>query len=331
MGDNAFERLLGERVLAVADGAMGTVLFELGLEPGGCPELLNVERPDLVAKAHAGYVEAGSDIILTNTFGGNRARLGLHRAGERVAELNTAAVAVARKEAERGERTVVVAGSIGPTGELLEPVGPLSTAAAVEIFAEQAEALAAAGADVLWIETISSWEELDAATSAAAGLGLPVVATLSFDTNGHTMMGISPSDFGRWWGATDRPPQAVGANCGVGPADVVLATGAIATAAPGAVVVAKGNCGIPLYKEGDLSYPTGPEAMADYAELAVRAGARIVGACCGSSFDHIAAIRARVDAGVAAGPAPARHEIENRLGRVSFREKTAPRRTRRRH
>lgn len=321
--------MLDERRVLVADGAMGTALFDLGLETGGCPELLNVERPGLIARVHDGYLDAGADIVLTNTFGGSRTRLALHGLSERVAELNRAAVAIARERVDRRDRCALVAGSIGPTGELFEPLGPMTHAEGVAVFSEQAEALAAAGVDVLWIETISSWEELSAAVEAASGREVPVVATLSFDTNGRTMMGISPAEYGRWWEDRGHPTVALGANCGVGPSDVVEAARAIAEAAPDAVVVAKGNCGIPLYKEEALTYPSTPDDMADYAELAVRSGARIVGACCGSGFEHISEIRRAVDAGID-GEAPGTDEIADRLGEVSSPAARSPRRRRRR-
>ncbi len=321
--------MLDERRVLVADGAMGTALFDLGLETGGCPELLNVERPELIARVHDGYLDAGADIVLTNTFGGSRTRLALHGLSERVAELNRAAVAIARERVDRRDRCALVAGSIGPTGELFEPLGPMTHAEGVAVFSEQAEALAAAGVDVLWIETISSWEELSAAVEAASGREVPVVATLSFDTNGRTMMGIDPAEYGRWWEERGRPTVALGANCGVGPPDVVEAARAIAAAAPDAVVVAKGNCGIPLYKEEALTYPSTPDDMGAYAELAVRSGARIVGACCGSGFEHIAEIRRAVDAGID-GEAPDTDEIADRLGEVSSPATRSPRRRRRR-
>lgn len=313
---STFTDLIDTGKILVADGATGTVLFDLGLETGGCPELLNLERTDLITKVHRGYVEAGSDIILTNTFGGTRARLKLHGLQDRVAELNGAAASLARAVADQADRAVAVAGSIGPTGELFDPLGPLTRDEGIEIFSEQAEALVDAGVDVLWIETISSWEELDAAVAACSGRGVPVTATLSFDTNGHTMMGIRPDDFGKWWNTYVDQPTAIGANCGVGPGDNVQAASLISEAAPQAIVIAKGNCGIPLYKDDALVYPTLPDGMVPYTELAIRSGARVVGACCGSGFDHIAQIRATVDAGVE-GSRPDHAEMAARLGDLS--------------
>jgi 5-methyltetrahydrofolate--homocysteine methyltransferase len=189
----------------------------------------------------------------------------------------------------------VVAGSVGPTGQLFEPVGELTHERGVGMFAEQMDALASAGADLLWIETLSSLEELAAAVEAATTTSLPVVTTMSFDTHGKTMMGVPPSALGQWWQQQPIRPVAVGANCGVGPADVVAAAAGIKSAAPDLVVVAKGNCGVPQVIEGKLWYPTSADDMYAYAELALDAGASIIGACCGSVPDHIAQIRSVVD------------------------------------
>ncbi|HJR93220.1 MAG TPA: betaine--homocysteine S-methyltransferase [Acidimicrobiia bacterium] len=324
-----FDTLLDEHRVLVADGAMGTTLFSLGLEGGGCPELLNVVQPDLVEKVHRAFIDAGADIVLTNTFGGNARRLALHDLQDRVVELNTAAVERARLAVEQADRPVAIAGSIGPTGDLFEPLGPLSHAAGVEVFSEQAAALVEAGADVLWIETISSWEELNAAVEAASAFDIPVAATLSFDTNGRTMMGISGSEVGAWWEGRALKPAAMGANCGIGPGDAVSAVLDITAAAPGVAGITKANCGMPLYDTDRLVYPVGPERMAEYVDLAVRSGARIIGACCGSTPDHVAAIREAVDAGVT-GERPDHTEIEIRLDATPLAAAPAARRNRRR-
>lgn len=287
--------LLGRKGRLVADGGMGTSLFEVGLEAGSTPELWNVDHPDLVAKVHSGFIEAGSDIILTNTFGGTRARLDLDSLGHRVTELNEAGVRVARAAVAESGREVIVAGSVGPTGQLFEPLGTLTHEVGVEMFIEQVSALAAAGADVIWIETLSAADELAAAAEAAAGTGLPIVSTMSFDTHGKTMMGLPPSALAEWWRANGTSPTAIGANCGVGPADVVLATDDLRAADPDVAIVAKSNCGVPQMIDGTLWYPTSSEDMTSYAELALDAGARIVGACCGSIPEHIAQIRSAVD------------------------------------
>jgi methionine synthase I (cobalamin-dependent) len=295
MMSNKLARLLNEKGRLVADGGMGTSLFEMGLQAGSTPEVWNVEHADRVVKVHAGFIEAGSDIILTNTFGGTRARLDLDDAGDRVTELNEAGVEVARRAATQAEQEVVVAGSVGPTGQLFEPLGELSHEAGVVLFTEQVTALSDAGADVIWIETLSSTEELAAAVEAAETTGLPIVSTMSFDTHGKTMMGLPPSELARWWADHENLPMAIGANCGVGPADVVLAVAEMKTADPDRVLVAKANCGVPQMIDGTLWYPTSSDDMSAYAELALDAGARIVGACCGSIPDHIAQIRAVVD------------------------------------
>jgi 5-methyltetrahydrofolate--homocysteine methyltransferase len=329
MAGNAFQDLLNSQRPLVADGAMGTTLFSLGLEGGGCPELLNIEQADLVEKVHRGFIEAGADIILPNTFGGNRRRLALHRLEERVAELNGAAVEVARRATEHADRPIAIAGSIGPTGDLFSPLGPLSHDEGVEVFTEQALALAEAGADVLWIETISSFEELNAAVEAVQQTGLPYTTTLSFDTAGHTMMGISPRALAEW-GREHSHVAAVGANCGVGPGDAVAAVWEIEATVPGTPTIAKANCGIPLYQtEGGLTYPIGPNQMGEYVDLALRSGARIIGACCGSTPDHIAAIREAVDSH-RSGRRPTLEEVSTRLDASVRPQPASARRERRR-
>lgn len=307
-----FLRLLDERGVLVADGAMGTTLFSMGLEGGGCPELLNVEHPDLIEKVHRRFLDAGADIILTNTFGGTRRRLKLHRLEDRVAELNRKAVEIAQRAAVEADRPVVVAASIGPTGDLFEPLGPLSHEEGVAVFSEQIAAVAEAGADVIWIETLSSFEELNAATEAASRFDVPVSATMSFDTNGHTMMGVSPAKLGDWWKTNEHRPVSVGANCGIGPGDGVAAVFDISEAAPEAIPVTKVNCGLPFYETDRLVYPVGSEQMGEYVDLAVRAGARVVGTCCGSTPEHTASIRRALDEGID-GERPTRTEIEQRL------------------
>lgn len=310
---NKLAELLERRGRLVADGGMGTSLFELGLQAGSTPELWNVEHPDLVAKVHSGFIEAGADIILTNTFGGTRARLDLDGLGHRVAELNEAGVDVAKSAVEASGREVVVAGSVGPTGQLFEPLGALTHDLGVELFSEQMKALADAGADVIWIETLSATEELAAAVAAAEGTGLPIVSTMSFDTHGRTMMGLPPSGLAGWWTSSDLTPTAIGANCGVGPADVVIAVDDLRAADPDVVIVAKSNCGVPQMIDGTLWYPTSSENMSSYAVLALDAGARIVGACCGSIPEHISQIRAVVDSH-RAGSGIDRLEVARRLG-----------------
>jgi len=324
---NKLSELLESRQCLVADGGMGTSLFEMGLQAGSTPELWNVDHPERVAKVHSRFIDAGADVILTNTFGGTRARLDLDGLGDRVGELNRAGVEVALGAAANAGREIVVAGSVGPTGQLFEPLGELTHERATDLFAEQMAALAAGAADVLWIETLSSTEELAAAVEAAESTSLDVVTTMSFDTHGRTMMGVQPSALTTWWQGHHGRPIAIGANCGVGPADVVVAVSEIA-AAGAEVVVAKGNCGVPQVIDGTLWYPTSTDDMSAYAELALDAGARIVGACCGSVPAHIAQIRSVVD-----GHEPgvfALEEVERRLGPTSRSSATPRPRTGRR-
>jgi methionine synthase I (cobalamin-dependent) len=307
--------LLAERPWLLADGATGSNLFERGLRSGDAPELWNSDHPERVAELQRAFVEAGADIILTNSFGGTRHRLKLHRAEDRVAELNEKAARIARAEADRAERVVLVAGSMGPTGEILEPLGPLSLDDARAAFAEQAVALARGGVDLLWIETMSSIEETEAAVAGAKSTGLPVVATLSFDTNGRTMMGITPSELA----GVHRKHNlaACGSNCGTGPSELVACIVNLATASdPSAVLVAKANCGIPQFVNGEIRFNGTPELMAQYACLSLDSGARIIGGCCGTTPEHVRIMRRALESHVR-GPKPDLATIESRLGAIS--------------
>jgi 5-methyltetrahydrofolate--homocysteine methyltransferase len=307
--------LLSEREWLLADGATGSNLFDRGLQSGDAPELWNVEHPERIADLHRAFVEAGADVILTNTFGGTRHRLKLHKSENRVAELNEAAARLARGEADRVERTVLVAGSMGPTGEILEPLGPLTLEGAREAFAEQAAALAKGGADLLWIETMSSVEETEAAVAGARTTGLPVVATLSFDTNGRTMMGITPAELAELHRRNHL--AACGSNCGTGPAELVACIVNLATASePTAILVAKANCGIPQFVNGAMRFDGTPELMAEYACLSLDAGARIIGGCCGTTPDHLRVMRLALESHVR-GAKPDLATIEARLGAIS--------------
>jgi len=310
-------KLLATRPWLLADGATGSNLFAAGLVSGDAPELWNVAHPDRIASLHRRFVDAGADIILTNSFGGNRFRLALHKAEARVAELNEAAARIARRVADDSGREVVVAGSMGPTGEIMAPVGTLGFEAARDAFAEQAAALARGGADVLWIETMSARDEAEAAIAGAETTGLPVVCTLSFDTNGRTMMGMAPADLAALQRELAPGPMACGANCGVGASEVVAAILNLAAAAlPDAVLVAKANCGIPQYVDGAIRYDGTPELMASYACLALDAGARIIGGCCGTTPEHIRAMRQALEAHPR-GPPPDLDAVVAALGEVS--------------
>jgi 5-methyltetrahydrofolate--homocysteine methyltransferase len=274
----------------LADGAMGTILFEAGLTSGDSPERWNVERPDVIRGVHQAYRVVGSRILLTNTFGGNRFRLALHGLDTRVAELNEAAARLAAEVAHAPGSHAVVAGDIGPSGGILAPLGDLERDDAVKGFAEQASALHAGGVDVFWIETMSALEEVQVALEGVrqAAPGVPVVVTLSFDTHGHTMMGVSPEQAAKE--LTALGAVAVGGNCGLGPAELLPAMAAMHAAVPDAVLVAKPNAGLPVLEDGRAVYQGSPGEMADYARRLVAAGVRIVGGCCGSAPAHLRAM-----------------------------------------
>ena len=316
MARPSFTEALATRPWLLADGATGTNYFQNGLESGDAPEMWNFEYPERVRSLHRSFIEAGADIILTNTFGGNRHRLKLHNAQDQVREINIAAAKNARAEADAAARAVYVAGVIGPTGEIMEPVGSLSHEDAVKAFAEQAAALKEGGVDVLWIETMSAEEELRAAVEGAALANLPIVTTMSFDTNGRTMMGITPKAFGALTASLPTQPVAIGANCGVGASELIATVLGITAARPDANVVAKGNCGIPQYQDGHIHYTGTPELMADYARIALDAGARIIGGCCGTSPEHLAAMRKALESHTKEAR-PTVEVIEQRLGPVS--------------
>jgi 5-methyltetrahydrofolate--homocysteine methyltransferase len=271
---------------------MGTILFEAGLTSGDSPERWNVERPDVIRGIHRAYRAAGSRILLTNTFGGNRFRLALHGLDTRVAEFNEAAARLAAEVAHAPGSRAVVAGDIGPSGGILAPLGDLERADAVKAFAEQAAALRAGGVDVFWIETMSALEEIDAALEGVrqAGPGVPVVITLSFDTHGHTMMGVNPEQAAKE--LTALGAAAVGGNCGLGPAELLPAMAAMRAFAPDALLVAKPNAGLPVLEDGRAVYRGSPGEMADFACRLTAAGVRIVGGCCGSTPEHLRAMAA---------------------------------------
>jgi 5-methyltetrahydrofolate--homocysteine methyltransferase len=297
----------------LADGATGSNLFEVGLVSGDAPELWNVDHPDRITNLHQSFVDAGADILLTNSFGGTKYRMKLHNAQDRVEELNVLAAQIARKVADASGRSIAVAGSMGPTGEIMEPIGPLTFEDAKAAFAEQARALKKGGADVMWIETMSHPDEV----RAAATVGLPIVCTVSFDTNGRTMMGVSPSDFAQLEKTLTPRLAACGTNCGVGASEVVACIHNLAEAAgPDVVLVAKGNCGIPQYVDGKICYNGTPELMGVYARMALDAGARIIGGCCGTSPKHLRAMRDALEHHTK-GESPTLETIVTQLGEVS--------------
>jgi 5-methyltetrahydrofolate--homocysteine methyltransferase len=314
---NTFLHLVQSKRVLLADGATGTNLFAMGLQSGDAPEMWNVDHPDRVASLHQSFVDAGSDLFLTNTFGGTRHRLKLHRAEDRVAELNEAAASIAREVADAAPREVAVAGSMGPTGELFQPLGALHMEEAIVAFEEQARGLANGGVDVLWVETMSSREEVEAALRGAYVTGLPLVCTLSFDTNGRTMMGITPADFVATCRELEPSPAAYGTNCGLGPSEVVAGILGLRRAThEDDLLVAKANCGIPDFVDGAIRYQGTAELMADYARLSIDAGARIIGGCCGTTPEIIAAMRTAID-NHERSDAPDLETVEQRLGALT--------------
>lgn len=272
----------------LADGAMGTMLFELGLQFGDPPEMWNLEQPDKVRQVHRAYLQAGARLLLTNTFGGNPFRLGMHGRESQVAAVNRAGARLAREAAaDRGEETII-AGDLGPSGGVMAPLGDLEFEQACRGFAEQAQALREGGVDVFWIETISSLEEMRAAFEGIrmADRERPIITTMTFDTRGRTMMGVTPEEAAS--DLTALGAAAVGGNCGNGPEEILEVIRKMKSVAPeGTVLVSKANAGIPRLEEGRAVYRAGPEEMAAYAVAARQAGARIIGACCGSTPTHL--------------------------------------------
>ena len=303
--------LLESRRVLLADGATGTNYFNAGLTSGEPPEFWTTDRPEEVTGLHQRFVDAGADIILTNTFGCNPQRLKLHNAQDRTYELAKRAAELARKVADAAERPIVVAGSVGPTGELFEPMGALTHEIAVASFTLQIRGLRDGGADVAWLETMSSSEEASAAAEAATAVGLPYVVTYSFDTAGRTMMGLQPRALADTVTSQRVAPLAIGANCGVGASDI-LVTLLQMKDAPYALVT-KGNCGVPHFEGTEAVYSGTPELMANYARLAMDAGARIIGGCCGTTPEHLAAMRASIDTHIPGEP-PTMDTIVEQIG-----------------
>ncbi|WP_163850470.1 betaine--homocysteine S-methyltransferase [Pseudooceanicola aestuarii] len=313
---NALTRLLETRDWLLADGATGTNLFNMGLSSGDAPEMWNTDHPDRIRALYRGAVDAGSDLFLTNSFGGNASRLKLHGAQDRARELSRVAAELGREVADTAGRPVIVAGSVGPTGDIMAPMGPLTHEVAVEIFHEQAEGLKEGGADVLWLETISAPEEYRAAAEAFALADMPWCGTMSFDTAGRTMMGVTSEDMVKMVDKLPNPPQAFGANCGVGAADLLRTVLGFAAQGSETPLIAKGNAGIPKYVDGHIHYDGTPELMADYAVMARDCGATIIGGCCGTMPDHLRHMREALETRPR-GARPTLEQITEALGGFS--------------
>ena len=285
MSETLRQRLSGKGVL-VADGAMGTMLQAAGLPEGTAPESWNLTHPEKILDLHRAYLEAGSQIILTNSFGGSRFRLGKKGLQDKVHEVNRAAAALAK---EAAGQEAFVAGSMGPTGELMKPLGALSYVVALEAFAEQAKALAEGGADAILVETMSDLNEAKAAiVGAKQATDLPILCTLSFDTQRHTMMGVSPRR-----AVKELWPLglvAIGGNCGQTLDDMEEVVRQMRAAVPEATLMAKPNAGLPRMVDDQAVYDVTPQVMAEYALRYAELGAKIVGGCCGSTPAHIKAM-----------------------------------------
>lgn len=283
----SWQEMIAAPGVILADGAMGTMLFEAGLQFGESPERWNVDYPERVQAVHQAYLQAGSRIILTNTFGGNRWRLSLHGLEARAREFVEAG---ARAAVEAAGGRALVAGDIGPSGSLLAPLGELDEAEAVAGFAQQAEALLEGGADVIWIETMSDLGEVAAAVRGVrqASSEVPILTTMTFDTRGHTMMGVSPEK--ALQALSSQGAAAIGGNCGNGPEEILGVIEKMRAASPQAILIAKANAGLPTLVNGRAVYAATPESMAEYALAAADRGAKIVGACCGSNPGHLRAM-----------------------------------------
>jgi 5-methyltetrahydrofolate--homocysteine methyltransferase len=290
---NKFLERLNAGTVLVADGATGTNLQKMGLKPGIAPEDLLIDNPDLLFQLANRFVAAGSDIILTCTFGGTRLRMKESKYVERVAEINTRAAELARNAAS-ARKGVLVAGSIGPTGLLMKPFGPLSPEEAFSAFVEQAKALAEGGVDLLIIETMFALEEATAAFDAARSVtDLPIVVSFSYDRGVRTMMGVKPAQVMKLF--KEKGAVAVGANCGTTLENMEKIVQEYAATAPGFPIWAKPNAGLPHTDENNAAiYDMTPEQMGEAALRNIAAGARVVGGCCGSSPEHIAGIASAV-------------------------------------
>jgi methionine synthase / methylenetetrahydrofolate reductase(NADPH) len=293
MPEALFDRLAAGPLLA--DGAMGTMLHVRGASFGECFDALNLSRPAVVAEIHHAYIQAGAQLIVTNTFGANRYKLAGHGLAERVAEVNAAAAGLARRVVAGAFKDVLVAGSVGPLGVRLAPFGRVRPEQAQAAFAEQIAALAAGGVDLLLIETMSDLHEVAAAVRAARAVSqAPVAACLTFTRDDHTLLGDTPQHAAAELARLGA--DIIGINCSGGPAQVLRLLGVFRQAAPGARLMLKPNAGWPEHVDGRIMYPATPDYFAEYALAFVEAGASVVGGCCGTTPGHIAAMRRALDA-----------------------------------
>lgn len=287
---NKFLERLHSGEILVADGATGSNLQKMGLKPGKPPEDLIIDDPDILYRLANSFVEAGSDIVLTCTFGGTRMRMKDSKYQDRTPEVNIRAAEIARKAASN-RTDVLVAGSMGPVGALLEPYGPLKAEDVRATFAEQAKALADGGVDLLLIETMFSFEETTAAFEGAkSATDLPIVVSFSYDRGTRSMMGVKPKDVIKRY--SEMGATVIGANCGTTLENMELVVKEYAGTVPNFPLWVKPNAGVPhmdIETEQGV-YDMGPEDMAAYSKKYVELGAKIVGGCCGNTPEHVAAI-----------------------------------------
>jgi 5-methyltetrahydrofolate--homocysteine methyltransferase len=283
-----------EKGILISDGAMGTMLQGKGLTDGGAPELWNVENPTAIEEVLEEYAAAGANLITTNTFGGTRGRLQMHGLEDRLFELNKAGAEIARKVADRHPGCFVM-GDVGPSGELMEPMGTMTVDEAKELFADQIKALVAGGVDAILIETMSDLQEVEAAVQAAKEVApnLPVIVTFSFDTNLRTMMGVKPAVAVKTLAAAGV--RIIGANCGRGVDEMRVIAKELTEARPeGVFIITQSNAGLPKLVGGDFIYDGTPEEMAKYAQDMKELGVNVIGSCCGSSPAHTKSMAAAI-------------------------------------
>jgi len=290
---NLIQKKINSQGWILADGATGTNLINMGLESGDPPEFWNINFPDRIKSLYRDSILAGCDLFLTNSFGGNSSRLALHNASDRARELSRLSAQLGAEVKNEFDHDIIMAGSVGPTGELMDPLGPLTFDKAVNIFSEQMLGLKEGGVDLVWIETMSAEEEYRAAAAAAKIVDIPWIGTMSFDTAGRTMMGITSTSFVEMVESLPDPPVAYGANCGVGASDLLRTVLGFRNAK--FPIVAKGNAGIPKFVDGKIHYDGTPELMAKYAVMAFNCGAKIIGGCCGTTPKHIKAMRSGLE------------------------------------
>jgi homocysteine S-methyltransferase len=308
MTTNKFLDLLrSSKTPLVGDGAMGTMLNERGVGFEQCFDALNLGRPALVAEIHRAYIEAGAQVIQTNTFGANRYKLAAHGLEDKVGEINRAGVELARRVALASFREVIIAGDVGPLGVRLAPFGRVQPEQARQAFAEQVQALAEAGADLIICETFADLHELREAIMAARQVcALPVIASMTFTRDDRTLLGDAPAKVAHTLAGCEV--DLIGVNCSGGPAQIYRILRQMRQAAPQARTSAMPNAGWPEQVGGRIMYPANPEYFGEYAQALCEAGASLIGGCCGTTPRHIAAMRQAIDR-LAEGCAPALGEI----------------------